>query len=92
MIEGIFAELMAEHVKNPAAFGVSVAVKFAGIVEVVADDGFAVEIGFVEPLVGVLPTFVVGLVLAEVRFRPHVFHEGGEAFVEPDVSPVFAGD
>ena len=49
-IESVFAELVAKHVENPAAFGVGVAVKFAGIVEVVPDDGLAVEIGFCEPL------------------------------------------
>src|ERR1700692_2683141 len=67
VVESVFAELVAKHVENQAALGVSVAVKFAGIVEVVADRGLAVEIGFFEPLVSALPPFIVGLIFAEVR-------------------------
>ena len=43
--EGVVAELMAEHVENPAAFAVSVVVEFFGLVEIATDDGFVVEAG-----------------------------------------------
>ncbi len=50
------------------------------------------ETGAFEPLVRAVPAFVIGLIFAEVRFRPHCFQERGKSFIEPDVAPVFAGD
>ena len=56
-IESVVAELVAEHVKNPAAFRVGVAVELAGIIEVMANDGLVVSIGLPEPLAIALPPF-----------------------------------
>src|SRR6266852_7987326 len=42
-IESVFANLVAKHVQNQAAFAVGVAVEFAGVVKVVAHDGLGVE-------------------------------------------------
>ena len=72
-IESVLAKLVAEHVENPAAFGVGVAVEFAGIVEVVADDGLVIEIGLLEPFACGVPSLVVGLVFAEMRFASKPF-------------------
>src|SRR5919108_1832540 len=83
---------MAKHVQSPAAFPVGVAIEFAGIVEVVADDGLVKEIGVAKPAASTFPAFVVGLVLSVMRLGPHKFHKGGKALVEPDVAPVFASD
>src|SRR5438093_1117568 len=91
-VKSVFTELMAEHVQNPSALAVRIAVEFAGIVEVVAHDRLVPEIAASEPLAGVVPALVIGLILAEVRFGPQGFHESGKTFVEPDVSPIFAGD
>jgi len=33
-----------------------------------------------------VPAFVIGLILAEVRFGPHCFQESGKAFIEPHVA------
>jgi hypothetical protein len=58
----------------------------------VANNGLGVEISIGEPLASAIPTLGIGFVFAEMRFRPHVFHECSKAFVEPDVAPVLAGD
>ncbi len=57
-----------------------------------AHDRLVPKIRALKPLARAVPAFVIGLILAEVRFRPHRFQEGGKAFVEPDVAPVFAGN
>ena len=43
-IELFGAKLMAKHVQSPAAFVIGVAIELAGIVEVVTNDRFGVEI------------------------------------------------
>src|SRR5438445_12162856 len=83
---------MAKHVENPPAFAVSVAIEFAGIIEVVANDRLVPEVPACEPLAGVVPALVIGLVLAEMRLGPNGLQERGEALIEPDVAPIFAGD
>src|SRR5260370_14025137 len=91
-VESVFTELVAKHVEDPSSFAVSVAVEFARIVEVVAHDRFVPEIAACEPLAGIVPTLVIGLVFAEVRFGPYRLHESGKTFVKPDIAPIFAGD
>jgi len=85
-VKSVFANLVAKHVEDPACFIVSVAVEFAGVIEVVAHDRLVPEIAAFEPLARVIPALVVGLILAEVRFGPYSFQERGEALVEPDVA------
>ncbi len=80
-VKRVLPELMTEHVQDPATFGVGIAIEFAGILEIVADDGLAEKIGLSEPAARTLPALVVGLILAVMRFHPKVFHKRGEAFV-----------
>ena len=91
-IKGVFTKLVAKHGKNPAALGVSITIKLAGIVEVVADDRLVEKIALAEPLARAFPAFIVGLILAVMSLRPHILHKRREALVEPDVAPIFAGD
>ena len=91
-VKSVFAELVAKHVENPPALAVSVAVEFAGIVEIVANDRLVPEVAACEPLAGVVPALVIGLVLAEMRLGPNGLQESGEALIQPDVAPIFAGD
>src|SRR2546429_1283835 len=91
-VKSVFAELVAKHIENPPALAISVAVEFTGIIEIVANDWLVPEVAAREPLACVIPALVIDLVLAEVRFRPYRLHERGEAFVEPNVAPIFAGD
>src|SRR5260370_7869022 len=83
---------MAEHVKLPSTLDVGIAVEFAGVMEVVTHDGLGIEIRLLEPCARITPSLVLALVLREMRFDPHVFHEGRETFIKPDVAPVFARD
>ena len=91
-IKGVFTKLVAKHGKNPAALGVSITIKLAGIVEVVADDRLVEKIALAEPLARAFPAFIIGLILAVMSLRPHILHKRREALVEPDVAPIFAGD
>src|SRR2546421_2283949 len=91
-VKNVFANLVAKHVEDPGCLIVSVAVELAGIIEVVAHDRFFPEIAAFEPLARITPALVIRLILAEVRFGPYRFQERGEAFVEPDIAPILAGD
>src|SRR5260370_21909816 len=83
---------MAEHVKHPTTLAVGIAVEFAGVIEIVTHDGLGIEIRLLEPFARITPSLVLALVLREMRFEPHVFHEGRETFIKPDVAPVLAPD
>src|SRR6266849_9302334 len=91
-VKSVFAYLVTKHVKDPASFAVGVAVELAGIVEIVANDRLVPETAAFEPFARAIPAFVIGLILAEVRFVPYHFQKRCEAFVEPDVAPILAGD
>src|SRR6266480_3060127 len=91
-VKNVFANLVAKHVEDPGCLIVSVAVELAGIIEVVAHDRFFPEIAAFEPLARIIPALVIRLILAEARFGPYRFQERGEAFVEPDIAPILAGD
>ncbi len=91
-IKGLVANLVAQHVKDPATFVVRVLVEFAGIIKVVAHEWLVPEIAALEPFAPVRPALVIGLILAVMRFGPHGFRERRETFVQPDVAPVLGGD
>src|SRR5207247_11275721 len=65
-VKSVFTELMAEHVQNPSALAVRIAVEFAGIVEVVAHDRLVPEIAASEPLASVVPALLICLLLPQV--------------------------
>src|SRR5579871_90129 len=88
----LFSDLVTKHEKDPAAFVVSIAVKFTGIVKIVADDRLRVEAWIVHPIARVVPHFVFDLIFREVVLDPPALHESCKALVEPDVAPVFASD
>src|SRR6266852_4783013 len=90
-IESVFANLVAKHVQNQAAFAVGVAVEFAGVVKVVAYDGLGVESARPQPLLHAGPSLVIRLILRIARFAPRHFKKSGEALVQPDIPPVLAG-
>src|SRR5260370_13807435 len=50
------------------------------------------QIATSDPRARAIPSLVISLILAEVRFCPYRFQERGEAFVEPAVAPILAGD
>src|SRR5204862_2339081 len=60
--------------------------------EIVATDRLVPEVAACEPLAGVVPALVIGLVLAEMRLGPNGLQESGEALIQPNVAPIFAGD
>ncbi len=91
-IKGLFANLLAKHVQNEAAFAVGVVVKLARVVEIVAHNRLAVQIRLAHPLLHRLPAFVVGLLFGIVRLGPDHLEKRRETLVEPDVSPIVAGD
>src|SRR5260370_12331371 len=91
-IKSIFANLLAKHVQHQATLAVSVVVKFAGVVEIVPHDWLAVQSGLGEPFVDCGPSIKVSLILGIMRFSPYHFEECREALVQPDISPVVAGD
>src|SRR5260370_36020841 len=91
-IESILANLVAEHVQHQSALSVSVVVKLAGVVKIVPHDRLAVQVGLAEPLLDRAPSLVVSLLFGIVRFGPHHLEERCEALIQPDVSPVVAGN
>src|SRR5712672_111716 len=91
-IKSILANLLAKHVQHQAALAVSVVVKFAGVVKIVPHDWLGVETGLREPFVDRGPSIIVGLIFRILRFGPHHLEERRETLVQPDISPIVAGD
>ena len=57
-----------------------------------ANDGLFIERRLRKPLARAGPAFVFHLVFGKMRFCPHGLGERREAFIEPDIPPVLAGD
>ena len=91
-VEGLFAQLMPQHVQHPAALVVNVAVEFRGIVKIETHNRLIVKIRLREPLPRVVPPAVFALILGKMRLAPHRLAEGGETFIEPDIAPILGGD
>ncbi len=88
------AELAAQHVQHRAAFLIEVAVEdLDRVAKGIADDRAAVTIRLLFQIrAPALEDVVQILVVAEIGFAPDRFHVRGEAFVEPGVRPVAAGE
>ena len=91
--EGVLAEREAQQVEDERAFFIDVPVEqLAAVLAVdVVDDGAASTLVRLEIELEVAAEVGARLIYALVVLHPHLFHEGGEALVEPDMPPVAAG-
>src|SRR5580693_2214433 len=88
----VVAQFGAQHFQHPAAFVINVAGVFDAIGEIARDDRDGIEALLPEPAGLIAPEFVSGFVGAVTLLGPIMFEISGEAFVEPNVGPVFARD
>src|SRR5262245_25064084 len=85
------AQLATEHVENPASLRIGVKAELVfGKIEVASNDGIGVvelDSDAARALIHHIKEFIVPVLSALVE----AFVVGGEAFVKPEVRPVFAG-
>ena len=90
--EEFVPQFVAQHVQHPAPLGVAVAVEhLLGLAVAVIDNRPAITRIFAAIARRLVPAFPGGLVDALVVLGPEGGEVGGEAFVQPQLAPVFAG-
>src|SRR5215471_19838666 len=93
-LEAGLPKLMAQHMQDPGAFVVEVSIEQLETVVVVniVDDRTAVIAIFFEIAILETEHGLFEVVSALIMLAPEVFEVGGEAFVQPAIGPVAAGE
>ncbi len=86
------AELGAQHLQHPAALGVNVSGILERVVKIVGHDRIVEEPRVPKPLALVAPKFVGDRVFAVFLLGPEMLEICGEAFIQPEIRPIFAGN